>query len=147
MFRAYKGQAANLVSNTQVLVDALTIHAVEAEHASEVRRLRGQKRWITDATTDISFAAATYAGEGEYHPRDQIVSRRSPRMGSYPASAATEAFDEPLTMARVLWPSCSRLLLRLANIWGRPVFRLFGRRGGSIVCSASRPQLLGTVIL
>jgi hypothetical protein len=36
--RAYKGQAANLIS-TDLLTAALQIH-VEARHASEVRRLR-----------------------------------------------------------------------------------------------------------
>jgi hypothetical protein len=40
--RAYKGQAANLMSKPDLLT-ALQIHSVEARHASEVRRLRGQK--------------------------------------------------------------------------------------------------------
>ena len=37
--RAYKGQAGNLISNNAVLTAALSIHSVEARHASEVRRL------------------------------------------------------------------------------------------------------------
>jgi rubrerythrin len=41
--RAYKGQAANLMSKPDLLTAALQIHSVEARHASEVRRLRGQK--------------------------------------------------------------------------------------------------------
>ncbi|MDX5437564.1 MAG: ferritin-like domain-containing protein, partial [Pontibacter sp.] len=39
--RAYKGQAANLVSNSDVLTAALQIHSVEARHAAIVRRIRG----------------------------------------------------------------------------------------------------------
>ncbi|MGI8510164.1 MAG: ferritin-like domain-containing protein, partial [Gemmatimonadaceae bacterium] len=41
--RAYKGQAGNVASNKAVLSAALQIHAVEARHASQIRRLRGQK--------------------------------------------------------------------------------------------------------
>ena len=44
--RAYKGQAPNLMASDAVLTAALRIHSVEARHASEIRRLRGQKGWI-----------------------------------------------------------------------------------------------------
>jgi hypothetical protein len=44
---AYKGQATNLISTPDLLTAALQIHSVEARHASEVRRLRGLKGWIT----------------------------------------------------------------------------------------------------
>lgn len=42
---AYKGQAGNLISNGDILTVALQIHSVEARHAAEVRRLRGQSPW------------------------------------------------------------------------------------------------------
>lgn len=62
--RAYKGQAAALMSDNALLTTALRTHSVEALHVSEVRRLRGQKGWITGNTTDPDAAAiaAVYAG-------------------------------------------------------------------------------------
>ena len=87
--RAYKGQAAALMSDNTILTTALRIHSVEGRHASEVRRLRGQKGWITGNTTDNNAIAATYAGEEATN--------------GLPASdAVTEAFDEPLTKDQVL---------------------------------------------
>ena len=44
--RAYKGQAGNLMSDGDLLTAALQIHSVEAMHAWQIRRLRGQKGWI-----------------------------------------------------------------------------------------------------
>ena len=38
--RAYKGQAANLMSQPAILEAALQIHSVEARHASRIRRMR-----------------------------------------------------------------------------------------------------------
>jgi hypothetical protein len=38
--RAYKGQAAFLMSNDAILTAALGIHSVEARHASKIRRMR-----------------------------------------------------------------------------------------------------------
>jgi hypothetical protein len=87
--RAYKGQAGALMANDAILTTALQIHSVEARHASAVRRLRGQKGWITGNQTDLPAAAAPiYAGE---------------EVGSGVTTAASaEAFDEPLTMDQVL---------------------------------------------
>lgn len=42
---AYKGQAANLITSNSLLTAALRIHSVEARHAAEIRRLRGQTPW------------------------------------------------------------------------------------------------------
>lgn len=42
---AYKGQAANLITSSKLLTAALRIHSVEARHAAEIRRLRGEKPW------------------------------------------------------------------------------------------------------
>lgn len=90
--RAYKGQAPELMADDAALTTALRIHSVEARHASEVRRLRGQKGWITGNSTDVSALAAIYAGE------DNQV-QGGVNVGA--SAAATEAFDEPLTMAAV----------------------------------------------
>ena len=64
--RAYKGQAGNVMSNKDVLTAALQIHSVEARHASEVRRMRGNKGWI-ELANGGNMPTATdpvYAGEG-----------------------------------------------------------------------------------
>jgi ferritin-like protein len=87
--RAYKGQAANLIANDDVLTTALQIHSVEARHASAVRRLRGQKGWITGNVTDVPQLQAVYNGEEAAN-------------GTATSAAAAEAFDEPLTKQAVL---------------------------------------------
>ncbi|HEX6913246.1 MAG TPA: ferritin-like domain-containing protein [Longimicrobium sp.] len=112
--RAYKGQAANLLPAKAVLRAALTIHSVEARHASEVRRLRGgftdqepQQGWITLNLRGTGMPAATqpiYDGE-------ELVTQAGIDIGTLPgaaagstigANAASESFDEPLTREQVL---------------------------------------------
>ena len=98
--RAYKGQAVNLMSNKDVLTAALQIHSVEARHASEVRRLRGSKGWITQAenTTGVGAADAVYQGEDNVThlmvDASTVVSVNRDRL--------TEAYDEPLSKTAVL---------------------------------------------
>ena len=97
--RAYKGQAGGLLG-TDTLTVALDIHSVEARHASEVRRLRGQKGWIVGKATD-GVPAPVYGG---------TISEDNVTQGgvdvttitSTPAAGVMEAFDEPLTMDEVL---------------------------------------------
>jgi len=103
--RAYKGQAATLRPYKDVLQAALTIHSVEARHAAEVRRLRGNfqdnepnQGWITNAQTDVAAIAAVYAGEANTVQGGVDVTTITP----VAAKEITEAFDEPLTMAQVL---------------------------------------------
>jgi hypothetical protein len=86
--RAYKGGAPALMADNTVLTTALRIHSVEARHASMVRRLRGQKGWITGNQTDVLPLAPVYAGEEAAN-------------GTATSAAAAEAFDEPLTMDQV----------------------------------------------
>ena len=83
--RAYKGQAARLVNDKPVLTAALTIHSVEARHASMVRRLRGRKGWITANSRDDlpAFTQPIYDGEENS------------------TQGVSDAFDEPLTKAQV----------------------------------------------
>ncbi|MHB1921079.1 MAG: ferritin-like domain-containing protein [Chitinophagaceae bacterium] len=95
--RAYKGQAANLLGQGAVLTAALDIHSVEARHASEVRRLRGLKGWITEAQSN-GLPAAIYAGEDNTVEGGVDVTT----ITTVPAASITEAFDETLTMAQVL---------------------------------------------
>ncbi len=99
--RAYKGQATNLMSNDKILTTALRIHSVEARHASQVRRLRGEKGWITgDSRGTLPAAAqATYDGE------DNTVQLGIDLVAMIPGAtvaAITQAFDEPLTKEEVL---------------------------------------------
>lgn len=97
--RAYKGQAANLMSNDAVLTAALQIHSVEARHAARVRRLRGVQSWHLRTERDRNVAAV-YAGEDNVMQggvdltmivRDPMISRED----------IAESFDEPLTRAEV----------------------------------------------
>jgi hypothetical protein len=58
--RAYKGQAANLMSNSAVLEGALRIHSVEARHASRIRRIR---RIAAGAPATVRFSGTVRGGE------------------------------------------------------------------------------------
>lgn len=108
--RAYKGGAGDLISNNDVLTAALRIHSVEARHAAHIRYMRQNrganvKPWIVadqsgigapfDAAVQPSYAGeavTTQAGVNIVNIGGQTVS----------AIAASEAFDEPLTMPQVL---------------------------------------------
>lgn len=98
--RAYKGQAGNLMSDGKILTVALQIHSVEARHAAQVRRIRGEKGWITGDSRGSLPAPTqpTYDGEGNTTQGGTDLSG----MAGVPASAITEAFDEPLTREQVL---------------------------------------------
>ncbi len=100
--RAYKGQAGALMG-TPYLEPALQIHSVEAKHASEIRRIRGLKGWISGSERGDGMPAVTqdvYTGE-------EVTSQagidlvgynygNSPIVGDVTA-AVTQAFDEPMT--------------------------------------------------
>lgn len=99
--RAYKGQAGNLIAENAALTAALQIHSVEARHASEVRRLRGLKGWITQAERGAGMPAVTqavYAGEDNLIQGGVDVTT----VTSIGADGITEGFDEPLTTEEVL---------------------------------------------
>ncbi|MEO5816684.1 MAG: ferritin-like domain-containing protein [Gemmatimonadaceae bacterium] len=95
--RAYKGQAANLMGHNDVLRAALKIHSVEARHASQVRRMRGQKGWITGSMPGNlpDAAKATYKGESN---RFQFILGQADSN----STSMTEAFDETLSKSQVL---------------------------------------------
>ena len=104
--RAYKGQAGNLISNNDVLQAALQIHSVEARHAAYVRYLRqkkgatANKPWITgNDAGGIPGVAAVYAGEE--NTTQATVQITGINGMSISANAASESFDEPLTMEQV----------------------------------------------
>lgn len=104
--RAYKGQAGNLISNNDVLQAALQIHSVEARHAAYVRYLRqkkgatANKPWITgNDAGGVPGVAAVYAGEE--NTTQATVQITGINGAAVSANAASEAFDEPLTMDQV----------------------------------------------
>ncbi|CAN5906959.1 hypothetical protein BH11GEM1_BH11GEM1_21690 [soil metagenome] len=57
--RAYKGQAANLMSSPGILEAALRIHSVEARHASRIRRMR---RLAAGAPSTVRFSGTVRGG-------------------------------------------------------------------------------------
>ena len=99
--RAYKGQAGRLINDKAVLTAALTIHSVEARHASEIRRLRGLKGWITGQSRDDlpGFTQPIYTGENNAIQAGMNLLSLGNNNGG--GEAVTEAFDEPLTKAEV----------------------------------------------
>ncbi|MEO5816682.1 MAG: ferritin-like domain-containing protein [Gemmatimonadaceae bacterium] len=58
--RAYKGQAANLMSSSAILEAALRIHSVEARHASRIRRMR---RAAAGAPLSVRFSGTVRGGD------------------------------------------------------------------------------------
>lgn len=100
--RAYKGQAGRLINDKAILTAALTIHSVEARHASEVRRLRGKKGWISGNSRDDLPAFTQGIYDGEDNVVQGGVNITSLGAGNGGTNGLTEAFDEPLTKAQVL---------------------------------------------
>lgn len=100
--RAYKGQAGRLINDKAALTAALTIHSVEARHASEVRRLRGKKGWISSNSRDDlpAFTQAIYNGEDNANQAGLDITALGTGNGGI--NGVTEAFDEPLTKDQVL---------------------------------------------
>ncbi|WP_373516324.1 ferritin-like domain-containing protein [Pricia sp.] len=96
--RAYKGQATNL-QGTPFLTAALQIHSVEARHASEIRRLRGLKGWITGNERGEGMPEATQAVyDGEENVTQGGVDVTTLGDGDpFGFDSSTEAYDEPIT--------------------------------------------------
>ena len=99
--RAYKGQAGRLMNDKPALNAALSIHSVEGRHASEIRRLRGKKGWISGNSRDDlpAFTQPIYDGEENVTQAGQNLTTLGNGNGGL--SAVTEAFDEPLTKDQV----------------------------------------------
>lgn len=98
--RAYKGQAGNLMSEGDLLTAALQIHSVEAMHASQIRRLRGQKGWIVgnDRGGLPVQAQGVYDGEeNAIQAGFNTASVSNPGGPAIPAGAGAESFDEPMS--------------------------------------------------
>lgn len=96
--RAYKGQAANLMSTPDLLQAALQIHSVEARHASQVRRLRGQKGWIIGSDRGGLPPQAQPVYDGEENTIQAGFNTST--VSGIPSGAGSESFDEPITGAQ-----------------------------------------------
>ncbi|SDB58574.1 Ferritin-like domain-containing protein [Flavobacteriaceae bacterium MAR_2010_188] len=97
--RAYKGQAGNLMGNDALLTAGLQIHSVEARHASQVRRIRGLKGWITRNERGAGMPEATQdVYNGEENIMQGGLDVTSLGSGSpFTVDASTQAYDEILT--------------------------------------------------
>ena len=93
--RAYKGQAGNVIADDFALVTALRFHSVEARHASELRRIRGEKGWKTlnSRGTLPAFTQPIYDGE-ELTTQGGL---NLVTLTGFPATTVSEAFDEPIS--------------------------------------------------
>lgn len=100
--RTWKGQLATLAPDKAALTSGLSMHAVQARHASEVRRLRGKKGWVTGNNRDDlpAFMQAVY--DGEDNMLQGSVNALSVATGVGGSTTATEAFDEALTTAQTM---------------------------------------------
>lgn len=98
--RAYKGQAGNVMANDFVLTTALRFHSVEARHASELRRIRGNKGWITLNQRGNLPALSQPIYDGEEVTVQGGIDLVA--LTGLPATTVSESFDEPLTGAQVL---------------------------------------------
>jgi len=105
--RAYKGQAPNLLRQGAVLTAALNIHSVEGRHAAKIRQMRkargaNVKPWITGKDNGIGLAAVQPSYDGEDLDTQAGIKITGINGQSISSNAATESFDEPLTMGQVL---------------------------------------------
>jgi len=117
--RAYKGQAVNVMSDRTVLTAALNIHSVEARHASHIRQMRRAldaaipadqkplKPWITLKNSGITYSPAADAAIQKSYNKEEMTTQAGVNIiglgGSFQTDkAASEGFDEPLTMEEVL---------------------------------------------
>lgn len=98
--RAIKGQAGNVMADDFVLTTALRFHSVEARHASELRRIRGQKAWITLNSRGNLPALAQPVYDGEELTTQAGINL--PSVTGLSAATVSEAFDEPLAGPQVL---------------------------------------------
>lgn len=107
--RAYKGQAAELMENNDILTAALQIHSVEARHASHIRSMRRVllanttiKPWITGKDTGGIGAAVQASYNGEDLTTQAGVNIVNIGNSGISVAAASESFDEPLSKTDVL---------------------------------------------
>lgn len=105
--RAYKGQAPNLLRQGALLTAALNIHSVEGRHAAKIRQMRqargaNVKPWITGKDNGVGLSVVQPSYDGEDLDTQAGIKITGINGQAISFNAATESFDEPLTMAQVL---------------------------------------------
>jgi hypothetical protein len=102
--RAYKGQAANLMTSPAILEAALRIHSVEARHASRIRRMR---RAAAGAGTSVRYSGtvrggdAAAAGATDLGPQAALVTAAFNRIYGAGANATSAPSEANVTHAGV----------------------------------------------
>lgn len=108
--RAYKGQAANLMSDNAILTAALNIHSVAARHSAIIRKMRrdasfsqGVKPWISGDIAQITGVDVSdfYLGESNTVQLGYQIQGIATTPINIDFNAASEAFDEVLTAQEV----------------------------------------------
>jgi hypothetical protein len=106
--RAIKGQTPSLLQQGEFLAAALAIHAVDARASSKLRLMRlldgysaANKPWISerDQTENEVIGKDVFVGEDNVSQANGIVTNINGQSVTH--AQATEAFDEPFTMAEV----------------------------------------------
>jgi hypothetical protein len=103
--RAYKGQAANLMTQPAILEAALRIHSVEARHASRIRRMRraaaGAPDSIRYSGTVRGGTVTDAAGATDLGPQSAMVTAAFNAIYGAGANATTAPSEANVTQAGI----------------------------------------------
>ncbi len=97
--RYLKSNAASIEKGKGQVMVVLRFHSVEARHASELRRIRGDKGWITLNQR----GSLPPLSQGVYDGEENVIQGgiNLVTLTGLPATTVSEAFDEPLTEFQV----------------------------------------------
>jgi hypothetical protein len=102
--RAYKGQAANLMTQPSILETALRIHSVEARHASRIRRMRRASAGARDVVRysgTIRSGGLEAAGATDLGTQPTMVTAAFTAIYGAGASASTAPSEDNVIQAGV----------------------------------------------
>ena len=102
--RAYKGQAANLMSQPAILEAALRIHSVEARHAARIRRMRRAAAGAPDTVRwsgTVRGGGAAAAGATDLGPQAAMVTAAFNAIYGAGSNATTAPSESNVTHAGV----------------------------------------------
>jgi len=110
--RAYKGAAPVFMAKNDLLTAVMRIHSVEARHAAHVREIRrltpsnmviGEiKPWISLDHSNINSLDVQNSYVGEENTQQALIQISGINGQLIDDAAASESFDEPLSIADVL---------------------------------------------
>jgi hypothetical protein len=102
--RAYKGQAANLMTQPAILEAALRIHSVEARHAARIRRMRRSAAGAPDTVRwsgTVRGGGAAAAGATDLGPQSAMVTAAFNAIYGAGSNATTAPSEANVTHAGV----------------------------------------------